>query len=494
MAELTVPRLDFSSLGQLPAMIRKNRNEQSLASLGQGLADGTIDYRQAAAQTAGMGDITHSLQFLALAEARKKQEDEMAASGQFSQGLQRMYGAQPGPTSSMPNPSPVPGAREPTGGSSAIPSVAPRGPVPATSKVWGDAEAEAAGIYEPKPATLAELRPAQPPRMAQAAPVGLPSGVTPRALQLIEASSNPRLPQAQREVAKTLLASEMDGNKATPNMREWAFAKAQDPNTPDYTTWERANKAAGKTEVNIDTKAEGEFEKEFGKGQAKRWNSYIEGGQAAQKKIVDINSMREISARLGSQGAAANIKEAIGPYAEALGINIDGLSDVQAYSSIVQRLAPQQRAEGSGSTSDIEFKGFLKSLPTLAQNPAAREATLNTMEALTRDEIARGEIATQLATGEIKRKDAEKALRSLPDPMQGFAEWRKANPRLFGLAVKGAQGGSQPTPSPTDKPKFTAPEIDQSLSNAKAAISANPAARDAIIKKLRDNGLPTDGL
>jgi hypothetical protein len=90
MAELTVPRWDFSSLGQLPAMIRKNRNEQSLASLGQGLADGTIDYRQAAAQTAGMGDITHSLQFLALAEARKKQEDEMAASGQFSQGLHVM--------------------------------------------------------------------------------------------------------------------------------------------------------------------------------------------------------------------------------------------------------------------------------------------------------------------------------------------------------------------------------------------------------------------
>ncbi|ANW00687.1 hypothetical protein [Bradyrhizobium icense] len=444
MAELTVPRVDFSSLGELPALWKKGQNEQKLADLGRGLADGTIDYKTAAAQTAGMGDITHTLQFLALAEARKKQEDELAASNQFRQGLQGMYGAQPGPGVPMPSAIPVPGARprEAIGGSDAIPSVAPRAPIPSTSKVWGDAEAEAAGLYEPtKPTTLAAL-PVAPVRAGPAAPAaptsaGLPTGVTPRALQLIEASSSPRLPQAQRELAKTLLASELDAGKATPDMKEWAFAKSQDPNTPDYTTWVRANKAAGKTEINIDQKGESEFEKEMSKGQAKRWNGYIAEGQAAERKLVDINTMREIHRRMGSQGAAANIKEAIGPYAEALGINIGGLSDIQAYSQVIQRLAPQQRAEGSGSTSDIEFKGFLKSLPTLSQNPAAREIGLNTMEALTRDEMARGEIASRLATREITRKDAERQLRALPDPMQGFVEWRKANPELYGQALKG---------------------------------------------------------
>lgn len=194
--------------------------------------------------------------------------------------------------------------------------------------------------------------------------------------------------------------------------------------------------AAGRPQTTIDQRAESKFDEELGKGQAKRWNGYIESGQAAQKKMVDINAMRDISKRLGTQGAMANAKEVFGPYADALGINVDGLSDIQAYSSIVQRLAPQQRAEGSGSTSDIEFKGFLKSLPTLTQNPQAREMTLNTMEALTRDEIARGEIASQLASKEITRVEAEKQLKALPDPMQGFAEWRKANPGLYGEAIK----------------------------------------------------------
>lgn len=507
MAELTVPRVDFSSLGDLPVLWKQARNEQKLADLGRGLADGTVDYKNAAAQTAGMGDITHTLQFLALAEARKKQEDELAASNQFRQGLQGMYGAQPGPASTVPNAMPVPGARprEAIGGADTIPSVPPRAPVPSTSKVWGDAEAEAAGLYEPQKPTLAALQPTAPVRSAPpvAAPAstsgGLPSGITPRALQLIDASSNPRLPAGQREVAKTLLASELDSGKATPDMKEWAFAKSQDPSTPDYTTWARANKAAGKTEINIDQKGEGEFEKELGKGQAKRWNGYIEDAQAAERKMVDINSMREISRRMGSQGAGANIKEAIGPYAEALGVNINGLSDIQAYSQIIQRLAPQQRAPGSGSTSDIEFKGFMKSLPTLSQNPAAREMGLNTMEALSRDSMARGEIASRLATKEITRKDAERQLRALPDPMLGFVEWRKSNPELYGQALKG--GGAAPS-APAAAPKddaarvvpSTRAEIDQSLANARARIARDPGSRNMVLQRLRDAGLPTDGI
>lgn len=438
MAELTVPLMNFSTLGEIPAAIKQSRNELKLADLGRGLADGSIDYRQAAAQTAGMGDITHTLQFLALAEARKKQEDELKASGQFSQGLRGMYGAQPGPASPMPNPMPVPGAREPIGGSDAIPSPAPRARVPSTSKVWGDDEGEAAGLYPAsKPPTLATLPAAQPAPMTQPA-------APPRVLQLIEASANPRLPQAQRDIAKTLLTHELGQMK--PNERAQYLREMRA--NPELLDIEMKLKAAGKTEVNIDQKGEGEFEKELGKGQAKRWNNYIESGQAAERKMVDINTMREISRRMGTQGAGANIKEAIGPYAEALGINIEGLPDIQAYSQVIQRLAPQQRAEGSGSTSDIEFKGFLKSLPTLSQNPAAREMGLNTMEALARDDQARGVIATKLATKEIRRDEAERQLRSLPDPMTGFVAWRKANPEMYGQALK---GGASSAPSFNDR-------------------------------------------
>lgn len=377
-----------------------------------------------------------------------------------------------------------------------------RAPVASTPKVWGDAEAEAAGLYEPRPTRTAALapqtatdaRPAGPAPAQVAQALAAPGQVGAQHVPvLLQAMSNPNLPAGQKETAKLLL-QEAFKNMKPPERIETLRAMRADPGLMEM---EMQLKKAGKTEINLDTKGESEFDKEFSKPQAKRWNSYIESGQAAQRKLVDIGSMREISQRMGSQGAAANVKEAIGPYAEALGVNVEGLSDIQAYSSIVQRLAPQQRAEGSGSTSDIEFKGFLKSLPTLTQNPAAREATLNTMEALTRDEMARGEIASRLAAKEINRMEAEKQLRALPDPMQTFTEWRKANPGLYGQALKGSAGGPAAKDNGAKAVAFTKPEIDESLSNARNMIAKNrgdPAVRDAVIKKLRENGLPTDGL
>jgi hypothetical protein len=265
---------------------------------------------------------------------------------------------------------------------------------------------------------------------------------------------------------------------------------------PSLLEMEKQLREAGKTTVNVDTKGETKFEEKFGEGQAKRWNGYIEESQNAERKLADIQSMREISQRIGSQGAKANLKEAVGPYAEALGIPVDGLSDIQAYSSVIQRLAPQQRAPGSGSTSDIEFKGFLKSLPTLSQHPEARDVTLNTMEAFARDDMARGDIASRLATKEINRGQAEREMRALPDPMKGFTDWRKANPEAYGQALKGTVPTSV-APKDSGVAKVvpsTKVEIDQSLSNARAAIARNPAIRDAVIQRLRENSIDPSGL
>lgn len=282
--------------------------------------------------------------------------------------------------------------------------------------------------------------------------------------------------------------------ETSPLMQSYKMAQAQGYKGT-ILEYEKEKAAAGAARTNVTTNVaagEKEFEKELSKGQAKRWNDMIESGGAASKKLVDINTMREISQRAGSQGATADFKRAIGPYAEALGIKIDGLSDVQAYDQVIQRLAPQQRASGSGSTSDIEFEGFLRSLPALNQDPAAREVGLNTMEALTRDDIARGDIASRLATREITRVQAEKELRALPDPMAGFAEWRKKNPQLYSSAVSGRPA----TPSSV-APKAPPPaniDVQGSLNAARAAIQDNPSARDAIIKKLQANGIDASGL
>lgn len=180
---------------------------------------------------------------------------------------------------------------------------------------------------------------------------------------------------------------------------------------------------------------------------ATRWSGYIDAADAARRQLVDVQTMREISDRVGSQGSTATLKEFLGPYAEAAGVDISNLSDLQAYTSIVKRLAPQQRAEGSGSTSNIEYEGFLKSLPTLIQNPAARGITLDTMEALLRDQVELGSIAAKLTVpkdkGGIDHAEAERLRLSRPDPMASFKEWRKQNPEVYGQARK---AGAQPEP------------------------------------------------
>jgi hypothetical protein len=269
---------------------------------------------------------------------------------------------------------------------------------------------------------------------------------------------HPRMPSHIKDFAKTLLEHTIKGREPTGDQKDYMLAVEQGE-TDTFTDWTRKNKSAGSTKVSIDQKGESEFEKEFGgKAQAKRWAGIQEAGDAAERRLVDITTMREIHTRLGSQGAVAGLKEFLGPYAEALGVNLEGLSDIQAYSQVIQRLAPQQRAPGSGSTSDIEFKGFLKSLPTLSQNPQARQIGLDTMEALARDDMARGAIASKLATKEIDRSTAEKMLRALPDPMKGFIEWRKANPQVYGNALRPAQGAPQGGSPAEATPQQSAPQ------------------------------------
>lgn len=223
----------------------------------------------------------------------------------------------------------------------------------------------------------------------------------------------------------------------------------------EYNIYKQSETSAGRSPLTFDQwytrnkqiesgVGETAFEQGAAKSQVDRLNKTVEGGAQARGSIVDIQQMREISGRIGSQGAAADFKARIGPYAESLGIKIDGLDDIQTFNSIVQRVAPTLREPGSGSTSDIEFRGMLNSLPQLSSNPAARTAILDAMEAMARDKAARADIANRILNKEVDRKDGERMLRELPDPMTGFKAFKEQNPQLFGVQAKPQQQGAPP--------------------------------------------------
>lgn len=72
--------------------INKGMERKSLSDLGKGIADGTIDYRQAAGTLASLGNPSGMMQMLQMAEAKDKLGREQAASQQFNANLAPVFG------------------------------------------------------------------------------------------------------------------------------------------------------------------------------------------------------------------------------------------------------------------------------------------------------------------------------------------------------------------------------------------------------------------
>jgi hypothetical protein len=182
------------------------------------------------------------------------------------------------------------------------------------------------------------------------------------------------------------------------------------------------------TSITVDQRGENEFAKAAGKKQADRFDAIVTGAQEAQGMVANLNTLRELGSRI-TTGKQAEITAALGPYAEAFGVKIDGLDDLQAYQAIVSKMAPTMRVPGSGATSDFEMAQFLKALPSLGNKPGGNEIISQTFESIAQHKIAAGEIASRAMAGEIKPNEAEKELRALPDPM---TLWKQQGKKLHG--------------------------------------------------------------
>ena len=477
------------SLAQLGQVYKQAQNQQKLSDLGKGIAAGTLDYKAAAAQTADMGDITHTLQFLALAEQQRKEALGREADAKFDQslaGLGSLYGAKPGPAAPLPNPAPVPGAA-----AAPIPAVAPGAPVPSSPRVMGDAEGVAAGIYDPPKA------PGQRPpiQMADASPTPVaaaPAAATPPGQigaeavpSLLQAMSSRNVSPERKEVAKMLLTEAFKNMKEPDKIQTLRALQAN----PALFEIEKQLRASSKTEINIDQKGETALAQEGGKALAKRFEKLSEEGDSAKSDIALIGQLRDLGTVVQT-GAPAAIQSWLAERGVKVGDNVGA---VEAYSSIIDKLTPQQRVPGSGATSDYEGRMFKNSLPKLINTPGGNEIISNTLAGLAQYKLDRATIAEKALTREITPSEALKQMRDLPSPYQNFKDFAKtgfkadpSNPATTAPASK--------APDNVREVPMTKVEIDQSLANARAAIARNPAARDAILKKLRDNNIDPSGL
>lgn len=185
-----------------------------------------------------------------------------------------------------------------------------------------------------------------------------------------------------------------------------------------FNEWDLERKRAGAMTMSLDQNS---FDKEMGKLQAERMHEYIKRGGTASEMVGDLKTLRDLSSKI-TPGKSAEIQLALGPWAEALGVKIDGLDNLQAYNAVIDKMAPRMRVPGSGATSDFDAKQFLRSLPGLSNTAGGNEIIQNTFEALQRRDIAAAEIASRAAAKEITATEAEKLIRDLPDP---YDLWKK---------------------------------------------------------------------
>lgn len=191
--------------------------------------------------------------------------------------------------------------------------------------------------------------------------------------------------------------------------------------------------AAPKITQSVDQKAETVESQEKAKAQVKLFNGFLDDGAEAANNQQMINELRRIGGKV-STGATAVMKERLG----ALGIKTEGVSDIEAYGALIDRLTPAQRIPGSGATSDFDAKMFKNSLPKLMNTPEGNAMIIDTIEKLNDNKLRRADIATRYMIGELDAKSGFQELRKLQAEARSLSDNIKSAtaPKGPGAAIR----------------------------------------------------------
>jgi hypothetical protein len=148
---------------------------------------------------------------------------------------------------------------------------------------------------------------------------------------------------------------------------------------------------------------DGKLRTELSKNEGTTWSDYQKGADVSGGLVQDLQALDELS-KVAPQG----------PVSGRLAQAFPGFSSAgAAYQSIVSRVAPTLRAPGSGSTSDVEYNGFLNSLPKLQNLPEGNAVISAMLQRKAQINIQRGDIVNAYANGEISAVEARKQLGEL---------------------------------------------------------------------------------
>jgi hypothetical protein len=161
-----------------------------------------------------------------------------------------------------------------------------------------------------------------------------------------------------------------------------------------YGQWKQANNKG--TTVNLNSPQQDNIGKYLDEETAKVWKKYKDQADTAGGNSQNLQMLQELI-KIAPQG----------PITGRLASMFPGFSNAgAAVESIVYQMAPTLRVEGSGATSDLEYNGMLKSLPSLRNNPEANQFIAQAMLTKQQINIERGRLVTLFQTGRMTREEA----------------------------------------------------------------------------------------
>lgn len=157
----------------------------------------------------------------------------------------------------------------------------------------------------------------------------------------------------------------------------------------------------GGTTVNVGGSAQSELSKKTDAEEATALGVILKAAPKAAAVTADLDLLTEVLQYAPQDPISGRISQLF-----------PGVSSAGAAAqSIIKRVAPSLRVEGSGSTSDIEYKGMLESLPSLVNYPEANTAIAGMMRAKAQLDVERGNIVRQWQNSD-RSPEATQAMRN----------------------------------------------------------------------------------
>lgn len=183
--------------------------------------------------------------------------------------------------------------------------------------------------------------------------------------------------------------------------------------------------------VNTGDGADSALNKALSTGEGEQWATYKKAGTVSAANAQDFEILDQLI-DVAPQGPI------VGP----LAATFKGFSSAgEAFQSVVKRVAPTLRVEGSGATSDIEYDGMLQSLPALANTPEGNRMINEIMKAKAQINMARSEIISSYQAGEIDVKEARRQMNALDRQPLLSPDMKKA---LLGIGATEPEASAAP--------------------------------------------------